>query len=436
MSQTKTVTIGTGVLGVSYPDGASEFSTPNTILFSYAVPTDAITETSITDLNPDAYWRFEDNLLDTSGNGHTLTLQAGGTNQYINRGQNKAFFGDGLTHYKAVGYKGVAQLPNGLSFSFWIKPDDSGGPDRHVISMGDITTIGATIRAQVNDRQLAGATNIHTLSLFFGNGAITVDQNLLADGLWHNVVVCVPAVANIEDVVIYIDGDEKIALSTDGGEPLAITATDDVAVGSYLVPGVGPWFGGIDELAVFSRCLTGEEVLNIYNKQKLNFTEEAANPQTDTLIWGGLPMSVTQFNNTAATSSDDVNYFYAIDVIRNTESGIVTSESDDPGVAKHATWNGNKIQISLIDNRYYLNVLYDGETEEPEGKITLQGIPQATGISNELILNDSGFLLSDIDNDPNTVELDLKYISLGGVPITVGKVGFKYYLIVKEVLEP
>ena len=34
--QTKTITIGTAVLGVAYPMGSTEFSTPNTLLSSYA----------------------------------------------------------------------------------------------------------------------------------------------------------------------------------------------------------------------------------------------------------------------------------------------------------------------------------------------------------------------------------------------------------------
>lgn len=139
--------------------------------------------------------------------------------------------------------------------------------------------------------------------------------------------------------------------------------------------------------------------------------------QTPTLNWQGMPLSVSQFYDA------EVGTFFALDTITTTESGFITSELDDPGIAEHTTWNGNKLQISLVDNKYYLNIIDTGITADPYNKITFQGTAQATGVSDELILNDSGFTPTDIE--------ELKSISLGGVPITIGRVGFKYYLIVK-----
>lgn len=148
--------------------------------------------------------------------------------------------------------------------------------------------------------------------------------------------------------------------------------------------------------------------------------------QTQTLNWNGIPISVSQFLSPTAG-----NYF-AIDVIEETTSGTFTSELTASGEAKHVTWNGNKLEGTLINNRYYLTFEDTGLTAAATNTITLLGTPQATGVSNELIVNSSGFTTGDIETDPNTGELDLKSISLGGVPITVGRVGFKYYLIIKN----
>jgi hypothetical protein len=161
-------------------------------------------------------------------------------------------------------------------------------------------------------------------------------------------------------------------------------------------------------------------------------------PQTPTLNWGGMPISVTQFYDPTVddATGDVVGNFFAIDIIENTNSPDDTSSLDQSGIAQHATWNGNKIEISVINSLYYLNVIDIGTTSEPKNKITFQGTPQATGISDELIFNDSGFTFDEVQDDPNTGSVDLKYISLGGVPITIGRIGFKYYLIVKPVASP
>lgn len=170
--------------------------------------------------------------------------------------------------------------------------------------------------------------------------------------------------------------------------------------------------------------------------------------QSPTLNWQGMPISISQFldpilfdPSTGDTIGETVGNFFAIDVIESIENPSIesllnTSDIDDPGVAQYAVWNGNKIQISTLNSRYYLNTINTGLTAEPQNKIIFQGTPQATGISNELIFNDSGFTISDIDTDPNNGEIDYKSISLGGIPIAVGRVGFKYYLIINPVSEP
>ncbi len=151
--------------------------------------------------------------------------------------------------------------------------------------------------------------------------------------------------------------------------------------------------------------------------------------QTTTLNWQGMPISVSQFIST----DPNVGTYFAIDVIEETGSGSLLSELDNSGVPKHVTWNGNKLEATSIDGKYYLAFDDTGLTAVSTNKITFQGTAQATGISDELILNDSGFTTDDIDTDPNTGGLDYKSISLGGVPITVGRVGFKYYLIINRI---
>ena len=69
--------------------------------------------------------------------------------------------------------------------------------------------------------------------------------------------------------------------------------------------------------------------------------------------------------------------------------------------------------------------------------ITLQGLPMATGSSNELIMHKDFnlFNINDISITPDG-ELDIKAVNIGGVPLSTGRIGNKYYLIVKPVANP
>jgi len=166
--------------------------------------------------------------------------------------------------------------------------------------------------------------------------------------------------------------------------------------------------------------------------------EIAQQSYEETMNWQGIPVSVSKFYNAdlEISSADYSGYYFAIDIIKNTETLTKTSDTTDPGVAEYTTWNGNKLQISTDGIKYYLNVINIIETAQPTNRLVFQATAQATGINDELILNDSTYTMNDIESDPNTGEVDIKSISLGGVPISVGRIGYKYYLIVNEVLEP
>lgn len=239
----------------------------------------------------DAYWQFNDPTATTtivdSANSNDLTLQAG-SSQFLNRGSTTTWFGDGTAYYKAVGYTGIAQSVEGFAISVWIKPDAGIGQDRYITSWGDSGTGGANFQSNVNVKQLAGATDLNTFSIFFGNGNITLDVDLLTDGLWHHIAVCVPASANIRDISIYLDGDLQVIPDgdiTNPGNPLAITATADVVVGANIA-GAGPWFGGLDESAIFSNCLTDAEVADIYERQRTKFIGGSSGNDTDFTLEG------------------------------------------------------------------------------------------------------------------------------------------------------
>lgn len=161
-----------------------------------------------------------------------------------------------------------------------------------------------------------------------------------------------------------------------------------------------------------------------------------------TLNWCGMPISISQFHsdNIDTLTKQQIGSFFAIDVIENNDTKTNLSEITEPGIAKYTNLDGQRIEIAMIDNKYYFAGIKLDEQSDPKQKIIFNdmpyGMPQCKGFYDELILNKSTYTMDDIDTDPNTGELDFKYLNLGGVPLTIGRVNSRYYLIVKPISRP
>jgi len=151
------------------------------------------------------------------------------------------------------------------------------------------------------------------------------------------------------------------------------------------------------------------------------------------LNWGGVPLSLSLCYDPEISETDEIGYFYALDVIEISEE---VDPDDGSFTAEYTTLSGNRLQISKINNRYYLDIIRIGTSSTPMSKVVLKGMPLGSGGINELVLNRTGFTMNDIDEDPNTGDIDIKQVNIGGVPLSAGRVGFKYYLIVRPVAVP
>jgi len=151
------------------------------------------------------------------------------------------------------------------------------------------------------------------------------------------------------------------------------------------------------------------------------------------LNWGGVPLSLSLCYDPEISEIDEIGYFYALNVIEILEE---VDPDDGSFAAEYTTLSGNRLQISKINNKYYLDIIRIGTSSAPMSKVVLKGMPLGSGGINELVLNRTGFTMDDIDEDPNTGNIDIKQVNIGGVPLSAGRVGFKYYLIVHPVAVP
>ncbi len=151
---------------------------------------------------------------------------------------------------------------------------------------------------------------------------------------------------------------------------------------------------------------------------------------------GGVPLSVSLYTDPGTDPSVGQNImFYALDIIEDTENedpeidvnpseigsiNIPTDPSD-----RTFTWNGNRLSASKKSGKYYMNIVNSGGMAEITKQFTLMGVPMGQGLQDELVLNKTSYILPDIE--------EYVVIRIGGSPLTAGRVGNNYYLIVSPI---
>jgi len=205
------------------------------------------------------YWSFDDGTAsDNSGNGNNGTLINNPAVVAGKSGQALSF--DGGSQYVNVGNV-LDPKSSDLSIFAWVKTTQAGG-----------------LNMLISKRNSSVATNpgyqlfqngSGTLSFTFGNGAssrVRVDSTAprINDGNWHLVGVVYTRAAN---GVIYVDG-----VPATGGSGSITSQSGFVANSLPLRFGLEDqtnqafhWNGAIDQVRIYNRALSAQEVSDIYN---------------------------------------------------------------------------------------------------------------------------------------------------------------------------
>ena len=143
------------------------------------------------------------------------------------------------------------------------------------------------------------------------------------------------------------------------------------------------------------------------------------------LVLSGIPLSVSIFFDLETDPSTNItstsNTYYALNIIKL---------NDNPSVVYPTmtfTLNGNRLGASNIENEYYMNIVESSSSLSPSKAIVLMGIPMATNADNELFINDSNYTLDDVEE-----KFEIK---IGGIPLKAGRIGSKYYLMNRVILD-
>ncbi|MHC4628663.1 MAG: LamG-like jellyroll fold domain-containing protein, partial [Planctomycetota bacterium] len=184
-------------------------------------------------------------VVDSSGNDHHGTLH--GDPQYVAGFDGDALEFDGVGDFVQMdGYKGVLGT-SAFSITAWIRVGSNG----QMVSWGNTGT-----NRRVEFRVNGGRLRIDT-----GGGNVQGDTNIL-DDQWHHVAATVKANATLSsgDITLYLDGRDDTRISTDTNI-FDMTANFDVKIGQMYDFSSSRWFVGlIDDLRIYDKQLTAEEV--------------------------------------------------------------------------------------------------------------------------------------------------------------------------------
>ncbi len=210
-----------------------------------------VTVETASDANLVAYYQFENNLLDSSGNGNTAD-PCGVVPMYAAGNSGQAIDFDG-TYYLDVGGSAGVTGASSRTCSAWIKTATVGeivswgvdvGTQKYIFRVQDDNGDEGTIRIEVNGGYICGQTDVR-------------------DGQWHHVTAVLDSdgTPDVADIELYVDGVLEVVTAVQAS--LINTSPD----GSIRI-GESPWHnrpftGQIDDLRVYDRALSQGEVANL-----------------------------------------------------------------------------------------------------------------------------------------------------------------------------
>ena len=267
------------------------------------------------------WWKFDGDALDSSGNDRHGTLQGSPT-------FGPGVFGQALQceanpDYVTIdGYKGIMGT-QAFSIAAWVKTTNT--------AIGQIMHWGPP----VNGERVEFRINGNRLRISHGNGNVQGDTDL-TDGEWYHVAVVVidNASASSGDVTFYVNGQDDTQVKTDPDTwNITVNPTLDLTIGWRPTQQDRPFIGSMDDVVLYSKVLTPEDLENIMSGNILPATgqagseapaHEATDVPHDVILNWSPGLFATTHNVYLGTVFADVNNASTADA-----SGILVSQGQN-----------------------------------------------------------------------------------------------------------
>ena len=209
--------------------------------------------------------------LNSSVGDFTFSIIGGTTQTDDGLFGTRAYEFDGTTNGAIVSDESFSMnTDDGFSISFWVKGDAYPGTDHYICNNGIVSSRTGNVY-YVKGWSISNCIYDHMNQAVFwlddgvevpyGEQIANLNSNkIIFDGFWHHIVgtIKTPGMARI-----YVDGGLEKEIISDGE---AFSLDSKLYIGTNQLVGASNSFkGSIDELAIWNRELTGDEVLELHN---------------------------------------------------------------------------------------------------------------------------------------------------------------------------
>ncbi len=280
------------------------------------------------------YWSFNDatstQATDFSGRGNIGTLNTFSAPATASSGWGNGKFGPGLNFDGSSDYVSIDGVANDVvetsfAFSVWIKSTWTAGFD---------TVLAINTAGLGNQTQLFIDSNL-TIRVYDGTQDATElsSSGSVVDGRWHHVVYSRSGATG----TLYVDG---VSQGTHNSSD-TFTGTDLWSLGQEFDAGPTPsdlYAGGMDDVRIYNRPLSGTEVLNLYNSGLI--TVGSANAQRNIVTSGLIGYWTLDGGEMTASTAYD----------RSTSANTLSLSS---GPVKTVGKVGQSINMDAVDDQLF-----------------------------------------------------------------------------------
>jgi hypothetical protein len=235
-----------------------------------------------------AFWKFNGNANDSSGNGHNGTLEAGPAGLAAVPGPvpnlTNDRFGSANSSYHFAGGGNIdvpyspTLNPKAITVSLWERQDTAGRTDHRAdcYMMGLSRWNGWKFQTQPTRPYFTVKTDS---SIYDHDAALDiVIGSTTGAGPWHHLVATYDGDST---EVFYVDGISVKTWTSLRGAMKIISPTYDLSIGTDLPNSAyspdmtapnfigygGYWTGDLDDIMIYNVALTGPQITQIYNQQ-------------------------------------------------------------------------------------------------------------------------------------------------------------------------
>ena len=218
------------------------------------------------------YWPFNGNANDESGNGNNGTVNGAALTSDRFGNNNSAYNFNGNGNHILVSYSPNFINPN-MSFSGWVNTSQFQTYFNSIVKHGNFTTnageqygIGLSQTGQIH-------TGFKTSSCTAGQGwDVSITNSTVNLNTWYLLVVTIET-----NVVKTYLNSSLISTYPYIGSLVLCSANSEIAFGREFSSSANHFYGSLDDIGIWNRALTQQEIADLYNGCQLSVNSQPTN---------------------------------------------------------------------------------------------------------------------------------------------------------------